>query len=649
MGAGVAWVVLVLANVASAQTVAQSETSIGYLRKTTCMDVTGASPVVVGGACLHDDDCSAPATCEHRSLVTPATDLFVPLEFPPTPSGGAGPGVARYVPLCEDGSGDHDYSMSGGLLGRAPTCAPQDYIRCADGTRPYFHFAQGTRNDWMFYAGEGGEAQSPDDPEVAWQRALYGDHVGKYTAPTPNLLRDFTGYFRSELINPFHDWNRVWVTRCAPDTFAGNRDYPAMDDALVDLGYQQVVGACTDVDASTYADCDDNLTVPGSCACSTTVIAPPESPDHTYAMYYHGRRIVRAVVADAVRGMVGRVDYPLVDDGTGHAAVQPNDVVGVRPTRSSKFVFTCHSSGCRGLESGLLDDLHDLLDTTFGAPMNVWAIFNKALYVSYEVEAAVSEWDGTDVDGDGFADTPAVIDDNVSVYDHIVDTVSSSGEPMSTQAWEPGGGVAASKSDWYDPSRPGHLPIVDASCRQFHCPNAVDPSTDPACTPCNSADHIMLNHMQTPFVLIGAQTDGQNRALARQCVDQYGDTRSCNYDRGPVNLVDSHYRPLVRKQFSDLYRDAVGARCEAAFGPGAYDRVLVLLQDSSWHAGLQDDALATVTLDPQGPIGPTTLVDATAWWIDHVDSAHPRTGLCLQERFPGENAADFGGTVPACQ
>ncbi|MCA9492291.1 MAG: hypothetical protein KC621_20300, partial [Myxococcales bacterium] len=339
MGAWVAWSILVLGNDAYGQTVAQSETSIGYLRKTTCMDITGPSPVVVGGVCLHDDDCSAPATCEHRSLVTPPADLYVPLEFPPEPTGGSGPGIARYVPLCEDGSGDHEYAMSGGQLGRAPTCAPQDYIRCADGTRPSYHFAPGTRNDWLIWAGSGGAAHSPGDPGEEWQRALYGEHVDKYTGPVPTRQRDFTGYFRSEPVNPFHDWNRVFVARCTPDIFSGNRDYPMMDDALTDIAFQEVVGQCADVDGSTYADCDDNLTIPGSCTCRTTLIAPPESIDHTYAVYYHGRRMVRALLADVAHGIVGRLDYPLVDDGNGEALVQPDDVVAMRPTRRSTIVF----------------------------------------------------------------------------------------------------------------------------------------------------------------------------------------------------------------------------------------------------------------------------------------------------------------------
>ncbi|MFQ5570718.1 MAG: hypothetical protein ACE5G0_13625 [Rhodothermales bacterium] len=157
-----------LCTTALAQTTEQAEESIFYLKQRACAKpVTGgwtyapdpASPQ----ACVSDLGCSDPlASCRHRSFVEPASLFYAPLEFAAAPKGsGQGEGFLRYVPLCEDGSGDHEYAVSEGILGTPPTCAADVYIRCANGVRPLYRADAGQDNNWLIHAGGGGHANAP--------------------------------------------------------------------------------------------------------------------------------------------------------------------------------------------------------------------------------------------------------------------------------------------------------------------------------------------------------------------------------------------------------------------------------------------------------------------------------------------------------
>jgi hypothetical protein len=635
-------------GVATAQTTAQAESSIHYLRQRACIDATGPSPVyapTTPAECRSDDDCSLPATCLHRSALEPVEDLYPPLALrePPTRL-GAGEGVLRYVPLCEDGSGDHEYTVSGGSLGTPPTCAPARFIRCADGTRPSYRVAPGTENRWLVYVGGGGHAMSPSSgDEPPWVMANLSESASYRAPPDPALLGQFEGIFDGDPANPFSTWNRVQIAKCAPDQSLGNAGFPARVDYLTERVVDEILGACVDADGSGRADCADNATTPGACVCRSTRLAPPRGG--RYAVWYHGRRMVRAVLGDLVDGAVAYQGYPLVDDGAGGVVLQPGDAALQLPDASSQIVFTCHSNGCNGLH-GHIDDLHERVDALLGADVDVRAIFSSFFPPSYETESTISEWDGTDVDGNGLADATAVVDDTRSVYDHVVDTVSMTGEPMSLASWEPGGDVRVSKSEWYEP-RQGYGPPIDASCLDFHCPGATD-WDDPACTPCTSSLHVLFNHLQTPFVYNQGQRDLIDVSV--QCIGPSGEPQVCDFDGrvSGVDLVDSHYRQAVRKQFADLYRYGETARCEAAAGPAPYDHLLLLSPDWESHASLASDDAAHRTLDVEGPVPAQELGLAAYWYLDQTSPAAPRKVLCLEERTAGENAATFGGTVPTC-
>ena len=133
----------------------------------------------------------------------------------------------RFVPLCADGTGDHEYTITAGASGVAPTCAAPDWIRCGDGTRPLYWADQAVEgsdddpsdllsNDWIFYV-EGGancgrevnrgdEFVPPlnDDLDQGEMCAVqYASNREQMTSDGERRSRSLGGLLSTRLENPF--------------------------------------------------------------------------------------------------------------------------------------------------------------------------------------------------------------------------------------------------------------------------------------------------------------------------------------------------------------------------------------------------------------------------------------------------------------
>lgn len=640
---------------ASAQTVDQSEESLAYLTDKACMaqDVATAWSYSTDPftPCVVDLQCASVqgASCQHRSLLEAADSLYPALEFPPAPDGpGTGEGTLRYVPLCEDGSGDHEYAVTGGAFGTAPTCATEDFVRCADGERPYYWLDAATPNpspNWVIHAGGGGAASAPNeaaDDASVWQHALTNGN-GAYSAdPAPPLHGDLTGIFADGGGNPFRTYNRIFIEKCTPDTWLGNRSHHLADyDGDPAVTASVPIGDCDD------SDDDGDVCEEAGCVCHDVTLPPPEDASgvREYDVHYHGKRIVRAVLSDVVAGPVAWETYPLGLNASGTALLPGGSDHEFPPLAADAIVaINCHSNGCNGLQGGHIDDIDTYLDDLVEDDVRVRALFNSWLPPVAEVEQCVSDYDGVSVTvgSEEYAAHVGIIDDaSCSVYDQVVDPVGVTTQPVSRMAFEPDGRVLNSLVDWYEPA-PDYDPPVDATCLADHCPNTADWATDPACAPCNDSVHVLLNHLQTPFFYNTAQRDVTiSKDQVKHCEDGTGQYLFCDFQgrhaNGGVNLVPTHYRPAVRKQLADLLRDAESLRCEAASGTWPYDHIRLVSPRWADHGGLHEDAVATTTLDPQGPIPPTELRAAAFNFVNTL----PTKDLCLQEAVAGENAAHF--------
>ncbi|MGH8597723.1 MAG: hypothetical protein ACREXT_13790 [Gammaproteobacteria bacterium] len=111
-----------------------------------------------------------PAAAEAASMYEVLTGPY-DLANPPTPVSNGGVMRYRFVPLCNDGSGDHEWSRGVGNAGIAPTCAAEDYIRCIDGTRPTYYLdkartadnsADAESNHWAFWFQGGGSCSDSE-------------------------------------------------------------------------------------------------------------------------------------------------------------------------------------------------------------------------------------------------------------------------------------------------------------------------------------------------------------------------------------------------------------------------------------------------------------------------------------------------------
>ena len=647
--------VILASGVARSQTDEQSEESIAYLKSRACMEWDGAAwlpdanPVTI---CQSDDDCQFPSFCKHLSLAVPKSELYPKLRFPNAPTEvGFGEAYLRYVPLCEDGSGDHEYSLSEGIAGTPPTCDAAAFIRCSDGGRPYYRADAGEDNNWLIHAGAGGHASSPNVSESPIWALTHTQDQGSYSvSATPKTLRDIAGIFDEAAPNPFSSYNRIWVEKCTPDRWLGNRAHHDLQDFVEPVTLEFVVGPCVDANGDGTANCRDNLDDPDACECDTRKLDPPPSPNHEYSVYYHGKRIVRAVVADILGGITTYREFPSeIED------------VFVVPDSTSKILFHCHSNGCNGLQGGHIDDLHSGIDALVGADVDVRALFTGSLDGSVEAEITASEYDCVDDSpADGIPDNEAEIDDLLSLYDHVIDTRSITLQKMSKVTYEPGplSGELQLLEDYWDSSASGYSEPVDASCLATHCPGStLGWAEDPDCAPCNESRHVLLNHLQTPFLYNQAQRDNTLGKSMRHCESGTEPPLAAQCDVAGaatgINMLDTHWRKLVRKMIADLFRSAELERCEGGVGSEwPYNHIMLLSPDWTNHSPLSEPDVATKLLDLPGAGGAQQIAQWAHDFVHLSSPAAPIKAVCLVERTAGENASDFDdpakGTVDVC-
>ncbi len=630
---------------AEAQTDEQSEESIAYLQKRGCAQWNGSgwTPETPLKTCFSDTDCSAQSYCRHRSDVEPKEDLYPELRFPEAPAGGSGEGTTRYVPLCEDGSGDHEYSLSDGDAGEAPNCQPQHFIRCADGSRPYYRVDAGSldNNNWLIHAGGGGHASTPGIGSAIWT-LVHTEGGGAYSVPyPPKQHTDLEGVFDEGAGNPFADYNRIWLEKCTPDRWLGNRAHHDLQDFLEPLTLNVVTGECSDSDGDGTANCLDI-----DCECSVQTIDPPKGPNAEYSVYYHGKRIVRAVVGEVLSGLLSYSDYPTKED------------TFPEPDASSKFLFTCHSNGCNGLQNGHIDDLHGYIDNTLNADVDVRALFSSNFKPGSESGITVSGYDCVDSEPDGVPDNDGDIDDSRSVYEHTIAPRSISLQPMSGAVFKPGesGRELNRLIGWWDPSVPGYDEPVDASCLAQHCPARPSGWANEAnCAPCNESVHVLLNHLATPLFYNQAQKDTKAGRSLGYC-SSGGDPdvwAPCDVDGSfgtGINKKDTHWRKLVRKQMADLFRLGELERCEGGAGDEwPYDHMLLVAPNWSDHGGLFEANVAGKLLQLPSTGSPKPIGELARDW---VDSTGPVKAICLTEKVAGENDLDFDdatkGEIEVC-
>ncbi|MFQ5570717.1 MAG: FlgD immunoglobulin-like domain containing protein [Rhodothermales bacterium] len=496
-------------------------------------------------------------------------------------------------------------------------------------------------------------------PQAIW--TLAHTQAGSFTVITPpNNRTQLDGIFDESASNPFSHYNRIWIAKCTPDRWLGNKAHHNLADFTTPLTVEIIAGACTDADENGTANCADNDFIPGSCDCTTRELAPPQSNNNEYSVYYHGKRIVRAVLADLTGGITTYAEYPLVDaNGDRQADLRPGDEPFTLPDADSKIVFHCHSNGCNGLQGGHIDDLNALIDARLGADVDVRALFTGFLTGSLEAEVTVTEYDGIDLNPqDGIPDHVGDIDDSLSLYDHLIDDHSVTRQAMSDATYAPGGRQFQMLADWWDASMPDYDPPVDASCLAYHCPNnATGWENDPACTPCNESMHVLLNHLNTPFLYNQAQFDRVLGQRMNHCesndIPPVAQPCDVEGDFTGVDLRQTHWRKLVRKVMADLFRSGDLDREEG--GPGnewPYNQLMLLAPDWAKHGPLSDLTVATKMLALPGTGGSASLAALAHAFVHQNNADAPRKDICLVERFPGENAFDFDdvqkGSIPVC-
>ena len=533
-------------------------------------------------SCTFDFNCTDPSypECRHLALATNRPDLtsyFPRLEHPAVPRPGGSSGYyLRYVPLCDDGSGDHEYSLFGADVGEAPTCSENEFIRCADGTRPIVYIKPGDSGpieNWLIYAGAGGHAMHNDTN--AW--LAVHTSAGSYgTGRNPlNQSQPQEGVFSdSSGGTAFNDWNRLIVEKCTPDRY---------------------LGGATIEQTSAAIDCSDVVE-----GCEGILEAPLSDPDTAFDVYLHGRRLLDAVLIDLRDGVRIYGDY----------ATEPPAVEATLNPMSSaeRVLLTCHSNGCNGLHMSL-DHRADVVHS-FAPDADVRAVFNNFFCVSLEGEHAVDE------------STPrGVVVPGRSIYDHVVTGFSI--------AEDDDDGHLEISGVTYDVGGHQRLTLemygaeMDESCLAFH-------GDDDAA--CYNSHHVVSNHLQAPFFYAFAQRD---RSLAEggpfkspHCEIVPGEGRPCLFDG-----VEEQFQNLVRRQAADIYNLGRTDRCEAGLeGPAPYDAVALWAPNSTDHSGWHNDAVARVSLGPDSDHVVSLRAAVHAWattpdfsgiCIENVPALHP--------------------------
>ncbi|MBC8067756.1 MAG: hypothetical protein IAG13_05425 [Deltaproteobacteria bacterium] len=362
----------------------------------------------------------APLTARADGMYEVSTGLPYDVEHPVDLVGGSGELYMRWVPLCDDGSGDHEWSRNP-AAGIAPTCASDEYIRCIDGTRPTYYLdkarnlansADITSDTWVFWFQGGGSCSDRDAlgaGETCWDDYANPGETGEMGS-TGNTRRIAGGGIldpnRAE--NEFKRSNRVQIKKCTYDRFTG----------------------------------------------AAELLSTPNGDGDDIDLYWHGRRTIAAVLSD-------------LEDGAAykHGGV---DVVLPPLADAEGVLFSGHSGGSGGV----------IMNGDWMAE-EVLAIAPTAevrLLVDERFEPSLENEPGFD---GGF--TVPDDDDNgdgvIDIWDHIAPTTANPGTlpgggAYHRGAYRPGGGVAAQQDQWnvsLDASCELALGAGDARCRnEFH-------------------------------------------------------------------------------------------------------------------------------------------------------------------------------------
>ena len=541
------------------------ERTLYYLRLRSCMaaDGTGAD---LASNCVTDDDCVAPDVCRHRSEAAPPPapeTLLPPYAHPPAPTGVSVDRHVRFVPVCEDGSGDHEWSLDP-QSGTPPTCPEEEWVRCANGTRPSYISdpANVASTNWLVYAGQGGFSLFPEVP--AW--ITVHSESGSFSNGSPiNLPRPPQTGVLGPVATDFADWHRIEIQKCTPDRWQGRSVVQQTSEAVL---------------CSTF-----NL------PCTGTLEPPLHDPNTEFDVYLHGDRIVRATLAD------------LAGPTTLYADHAQGTVADTLPALADadRVLFTCHSNGCNGLHH-TFDARADQV-TTYAPNAEVLAVFNMFFAASMEGEHSVTAAAGSVIAGR-------------SVYDHTVPATSISGQPMFDLTYT--SGAQRQTLDWYEAE-------LDASCAADH---SADPSPcyDAMHVLANHLNHRFLTYFgQRDRVVLTSDMIGGpycqsdvamwfepcrfgpvelawQQLVRKQAADIFnlGTTDRCEAFMGPAPYdqmglwapdVDSH---------------------GGWNSDGGYTRTLVVAGGTTWEAGAAFHAWATTPGQQIQCVQNSALVDATA-------------------------------------
>jgi hypothetical protein len=471
-----------------------------------------SSFTLLGGVALTSLITFAPSVAEAGTL----RDIFVPgganypIENPPTPSSpGGGDLHFRWVPLCEDGTGDHEWSATGN--GQAPTCAASDYVRCIDGTRPLYYVdrartADGTAdansNSWVFWFQGGGSCSDQGNDGAGdvcagkFNTPGERDEMTSVDDPKSIVGRGILNPDRAE--NAFKTYNRVRIMKCSYDRFTGD-----------------------------------------------ATLSTSDSNGNQFDLFWHGRRMITAVLADLEYGITYR------------EAGEPNSL----PPLSDAFrvLFAGHSGGSGGLIFNidwLATQIHTmrpaakvraLIDARFKPGIENEAHFDTSTYSLAD-----------DTNGDNVID----------VYDLLVPDPLNPGYiggsilfEYHNGVFQAGGDLATQQDQWGV--------NLDATCESTYGVGAWQ---------CRDELHVLLNHVKTPFFVRQALRDSNHidgRVL-------WAADPLFNFASGP-------YKVRVLFQLASYY---LGHHTKSIIGQGAFPPTWamgVFASDTTVHAGNHDD------------------------------------------------------------
>lgn len=185
----------------------------------------------------------------------------------------------RLAPLCQDGSGNHDWTLDP-ATGIPPTCNAQAYVTCVDGTRPLYWADPGSApgdgvHKWVFrFHGGSGNCRKltritpMSMADQCWEAAL-GPESATLSGLHEKKSINQTGLLDHNGGPPFAPWNRVDISACTEDRYTGNNqlvDQTLSDDGTViqfinARGTRLVRGVLHDLAASATLG-DTSFTVP---------------------------------------------------------------------------------------------------------------------------------------------------------------------------------------------------------------------------------------------------------------------------------------------------------------------------------------------------------------------------------------------------